>query len=265
MPFTATVCQLPNRPDALERAWNALREHVRSQGSDLVLLPEMPFYRWPMTRQEFSPEAWDAAVAAHAAWLPRLEELAPAVVATTRPITENGNRFNEGFLWFPGEGVRTVHRKVYLPDEMGFWEASWYQPGPPEFSLVEVAGARLGFLICTEQWFFEHARDYGRQGAHLILSPRATLAATTEKWLAGGRSLATVSGAYHLASNLAGPSDVSTPWGGTGWILEPEEGEILGRTSAEQPFLTLAIDLQQAERAKGTYPRYVHPGHRTKP
>jgi hypothetical protein len=49
----------------------------------------------------------------------------------------------------------------------------------------------------------------------------------------------------------------SEKWGGAGWIIEPEEGQVLGLTSADEPFLTLGIDLKVAETAKKTYPRYV--------
>jgi N-carbamoylputrescine amidase len=263
-----TVAEFPNDEGAKEGAWAALVDHVQGHRPDLVLLPEMPFHPWPMAARQFDAAAWDAAVAAHGAWLPRLDALAPAVVAATRPVTDGGARYNEGFLWIPGEGYRPVHRKVYLPEEAGFWEASWYRAAAPDFALTEWNGVRLGFLICTEQWFFAHAQGYGRGGAHLILSPRASLAPSTEKWVAGGRSVATVSGAYHLAANLTGPSDpgsdpgsdLGKTWGGTGWIMEPEEGDCLGRTSPSLPFLTLEIDLAIAERAKGTYPRYVYLG-----
>ena len=44
--------------------------------------------------------------------------------------------------------------------------------------------------------------------------------------------------------------------GGQGWIVGPD-GEILGITSREQPFVTVEIDPQKADRAKKTYPRYV--------
>ncbi|WP_036976655.1 hypothetical protein, partial [Pseudoalteromonas luteoviolacea] len=46
-------------------------------------------------------------------------------------------------------------------------------------------------------------------------------------------------------------------WGGGGWIIEPEEGQVLGVTAGDHPFLTLEIDLRIAETAKKTYPRYV--------
>ena len=46
-------------------------------------------------------------------------------------------------------------------------------------------------------------------------------------------------------------------FGGTGWIIEPEAGDIMGLTSEESPILTIDIDLSAAEKAKQTYPRYV--------
>jgi hypothetical protein len=42
----ATVCELPNETAALEDAWAELCAHVKGQGSDFVLLPEMPFFPW---------------------------------------------------------------------------------------------------------------------------------------------------------------------------------------------------------------------------
>lgn len=45
-------------------------------------------------------------------------------------------------------------------------------------------------------------------------------------------------------------------FGGQGWIVGPDS-EVLGLTSTERLFMTLEIDLDEAERAKLTYPRYV--------
>jgi len=39
-----TVCELRNDPEGLDQDWTALVAHVKSEKSDLVLLPEMPFY-----------------------------------------------------------------------------------------------------------------------------------------------------------------------------------------------------------------------------
>ncbi len=249
----ATVCELPDEPRRFPAAWEALGAHVRSAGSGLVLLPEMCFAPWFAAAQPFDRAAWEGAVAAHEAWLSRLPELAPAAVLGTRPVERGGRRLNEGFLWHPETGYRAVHTKAYLPDEDGVWEASWFDRGDGGFTPVDGAGARIGFAICTELWAMEHMAGYRRAGVHLLAVPRATGKASLDKWLAGTRTAAVVTGAFALSSNRV--SD-ELDFGGRGWILGPD-GELLAETSPDRPAVTAGIDLGRAEAAKGTFPRYA--------
>ena len=200
--------------------------------------------------------AWKQAAEEHEDWLSRLVQLAPAVVLATRPVVRGEAPYNEALVWTPDDKACGAHIKVYLPDEDGFWEATWYRRGPREFVPVQAGPAQVGFLICTEIWFQEHARAYGKQGLHLIACPRATPASTVDKWIAGGRTVAVVSGAYCLSSNRGGHDEHGNTWGGNGWIIDPE-GVVLALTSAELPSVTLDLDLNVSEAAKFTYPRYV--------
>jgi N-carbamoylputrescine amidase len=252
-----TVCELRNELDAFARDWERLVAHVRSEASDLVVLPEMPFHPWTAWTRQFDPAIWQASVDAHDEWIKRLQELAPAIVLGSRPVTKKDKRFNEGFFWEPDHSYRAIHTKYYLPDEEGFWEASWYQRGNREFVPVQSSKAKIGMLICTELWFTEHARTYARAGVHLLICPRATPIASVDKWVAGGRVAAVTSGAFCLSSSFGGSSKHGIEWAGTGWIIEPEEGDVLALTSREHPFVTKEIDLHVAEQAKHTYPRYV--------
>ena len=252
-----TVCELRNHAEGLELDWTGLVAHVKSETSDLVLLPEMPFHPWLARTNQVNPRDWEQAAMAHDRWMPRLSELAPAMVAGSRPVIQNGKRHNEGFIWEPDSGYRSSHVKYYLPNEEGFWEASWYERGKREFTMIWCKGINVGFLICTELWFFEHAREYSKQDIHLLVCPRVTPKHSVEKWIAGGRAAAVVSGAFCLSSNLNGPNTESIAFGGAGWVIEPEEGRVLGVTSQRKPFLTVDIDLEKAEKAKRTYPRYV--------
>jgi predicted amidohydrolase len=252
-----TVCELPNEPAALERAWKQLVDHVQANESEFVLLPEMPFYRWLAHTREADASQWELAVNAHESWINRLVELSPATVASTRPVTLDGKRHNAGYVWEPGRGAETIHTKYYLPDEPGFWEASWYERSNGDFSLANTSRGKVGFLICTEIWFNFRAREYGKQGMQLLACPRATPNPTAPKWVTGGQAAAVVSGAYCLSSNLAGKTPEGGDYAGVGWIIEPNEGKVLGLTSPGQPFLTLDIDLAEADKAKKTYPRYV--------
>jgi N-carbamoylputrescine amidase len=252
-----TVCQLRNDPPDLAHDWGQLVAHVQAEATELVLLPEMPFHPWPAWTRDVDPAIWQTSVEAHEAWLERLPELAPAVVFGTRPVLRGERRHNEGFVWEANSGYRAVHTKYYLPDEGGFWEASWYERGELEFTAVQASKIKAGMMICTEMWFMEHARAYGKASIDLLISPRATPLSSASKWVAGGRTAAVVSGAFCLSSNRGGVDETGLAWGGSGWITEPEEGELLALTSEEDPFATVDIDLNVAKQAKETYPRYV--------
>ncbi len=252
-----TVCQLRDDPQGLAEDWISLINHVQQERSDLVLLPEMPFGRWVMLDKQVKPQRWVEFVQHHDEWIKRLPELSPATVFATRPVIQKGRWLNEAFLWDEENGYRAVHHKTYLPDEPGFWEASWYDRGPIEFIPTNTRFGKVGFLVCTEIWFTEHARSYARQGVRLLLCPRATEKATAAKWVMGGRVAAVMSGAFCLSSNRCGASGAGFEWGGSGWIAEPDQGDLLGVTSDSHPFLTLEINLSKADDAKRGYPRYV--------
>lgn len=250
-----TICETRDTPDQLEDDWDLLIEHVRVEGSDLVVLPEMPFAPWFAVTDRFDAAVWNAAVACHDAWMGRLSELAPAAVLATRPVVRNGRRVNEAFVWEPSGGARPAHLKYLLPSEPGFHETAWYAPGDGRFTPISVAGISLGVLICTEMWSLGHAQQYGKAGAHLIAIPRATSRDSVEKWRTGGRAAAIVAGAYTASSNRVAPQG-GPDLGGGGWIASPD-GEVLAVTSAAQPVVTVDIDPALAERAKSTYPRYA--------
>jgi N-carbamoylputrescine amidase len=75
--------------------------------------------------------------------------------------------------------------------------------------------------------------------------------ASLDKWLAGGRACAVVSGAWSLSSNSAQPEH-----GGLGWAVDPE-GEVVAVTSRERPWVTVELDVAAVDAAKTRYPRYV--------
>jgi N-carbamoylputrescine amidase len=100
------------------------------------------------------------------------------------------------------------------------------------------------------------ARAYGQAGVHLLATPRATEKHTVDKWLAGGRAAAVIAGAFSLSSNHFSRSERPVPLGGQGWVIDPD-GDVLALTTPQEPFATVEIDPNAAERAKQTYPRYV--------
>jgi N-carbamoylputrescine amidase len=250
-----TVCQLRDEPRAFDNDWANLCAHTRRERSELVLLPEMPFARWFAEGRSFTQSVWGEAVSAHAHWEPRIAELGAPFVIATRPADRGARRHNEAFL-VARDGSTGVHDKRYLPDEGGYWEASWYQAGDGVFDPVAVGDATVGVQICTEMWMLDVSRQYGLRGVSIIAVPRATPVSTRERWLVGGRVAAIVSGAYCLSSNRSGTSLAGDQFGGLGWIIDPD-GEVIAITSDVDPFITRELDLERAAAAKLTYPRYV--------
>jgi N-carbamoylputrescine amidase len=249
-----TICEIPYQPALLEAAWNALCSHVRSEGAELVLLPEFAFVEPLWESRPFDLSRWQAAVALSDAWTARLPELGAPWVIGARPVTVDGLHFNEGFAWSRQGGYRPLRRKYYMPDEPGGWEASWFERGDAGFDRFEAGALGFGLSICTELWALDTLASYARMGLNAILTPRATAVASTEKWLALGTVAAARTGAYSLSSNRVDAA--AGTYGGAGWAIGPD-GELLARTSREQPFCTVELDLSAASVARTSYPRNV--------
>ena len=255
-PMRITVCEWPDQRSSLGEVWQRLVDHVRSNGSELVLLPEMPFASWLAGRASFDGDVWMQAVAAHDAWERRFPELGGAVVLGTRPVQFGNQRYNSAFVWDRQLGTRSAHAMSFLSEAAEGAAAGWYHPAPAEFTPIEVGSASVGFLIETELWAMEEARAYGVEGVQLLATPRRTLAQQAERWIAAGRVAAVLAGAFGVSSSRVAPAGAV---GGPGWILSPD-GQTLALTEAEQPFVTESIDLTAADRAKQTYPRTLFRG-----
>ncbi len=251
-----TVCQLPDDPDAFEEAFGVLTDHVRRERTDILLLNEMPASPWLAHAPKFDARLWKSALVAHDEFPKKFGPLGDVVVLGSRPVESGKLRLNQAYLWNKKTGYQPVHDKAYLPDEPGFYEARWFDRGPPQFDPVETKRCAIGFQICTEIMFNEWSRAYGKRGVDLIAVPRASGAAS--RWPIAMQMAAVASGAFVATSNRTRPSlaPPEATFGGKGMIVDPE-GEILATTSDREPFVTVSIDLALAEKAKRTYPRSV--------
>ena len=248
-----TVCELPHEAGLLETAWARLCEHTTRQRSELVLLPEFAFVEPVWEEARFDAVRWSDALAQTQEWLLRLPELDAPQVVGTGPTEIDGRRFNQGYLWSRASGAVDLRRKYFLPEEPGWWETRWFERGDPAFPAFRAGALSFGLSICTELWALENCAAYSTQAVGAILTPRATGAATTERWLSAGVVTAVRSGAYSVSSNRV---DRTGGYGGVSWIVSPS-GELLARTSAEAPFATIDIDLGAPATARAGYPGYV--------
>ena len=252
-----TVCQLSNDRKQFEKEWEKLVSHCRLNRSEIILLPEMPFYSWIANKPSTNQSDKIKAVQAHEKWLQRIEELGDAIVAYSKPVLREENFYNTAFIWTREEGHQKVHTKYFFPEEEGFYEATWFDKAAKSFELIEINGLKFGFLLCTEIWFTQYTRGYGLEGMDFLLCPRATGKSSIDQWIRCGQTSSVIGGAYCLSSNRSGIGENNFNWGGTGWICQPMNGELLGLTSNDSPFLTIEIDLEKSREARNNYPIYV--------
>ncbi len=237
-----TVCQLHDESDLFLRDWEALAAHVSSERSELVVLPQMPFCPSFLDRHRFDFAIWQAALAAHDVGEKRLQQLAPAMVVSSRPMDFGNERYHEAFLWDRIEGVRTLHGESVANQH----ESPWYLAATPDFVPLEVATVLLGVLFCSEFDRTAELERYAHEGVALLVTPRSLLAGESENCRESARSLALASGAYQLSSNRV--SDDGRFDGG-GWIIDPA-GRVLGLTDSQQPFVTIEANAEPGRRVK---------------
>ena len=242
-----TICQLSDNETEFAADWKSLNTHLGQNNTDLLLLPEMPFCNWVASTKIVSEAAKLDSVQKHENWMSAIEELGVKYVVYSKPVINGDQYFNTAFVYQQGVGHQKIHTKAFFPEEPYFWEESWYsrETGTP-FEILDLGDFKIGILLCTEMWFTEYARKYGKQGIDILLCPRATGEGSINHWTRCGQTLAVISGAYCLSSNKSGTGDNNFAWGGTGLIAEPMTGNLLGTTSDVEKFVTREIDLNKS-------------------
>ncbi len=90
-----------------------------------------------------------------------------SIVAGVAERAADGRFHNSCVAVDPAGGVRALYRKTHLFD----FEKEWFDPGDTGFMRVDLAGARVGLMICFDWRFPEAARTLTLMGAQVIAHP----------------------------------------------------------------------------------------------
>jgi NAD+ synthase (glutamine-hydrolysing) len=156
-------------------AGNAERilEHVTRArdelGADLVVFPELALTGYPPEDLVLRPGFMRSTAIT-------LSELASQVhgidVIVGHPRAEGDKRFNS-ISWLRDGEILATYDKWDLPNYAVFDERRYFVPGHRPL-VIEVAGVRVGVVICEDMWTPEAARAALDAGAELIVSPNAS-------------------------------------------------------------------------------------------
>jgi predicted amidohydrolase len=89
-----------------------------------------------------------------------------AIIAGLPERFSDGRIFNSAIA-VDSRGLRALYRKIHLFD----YEKEWFDPGDLGFLVIDLAGARVGLMICFDWRFPEAARTLALSGAQVIAHP----------------------------------------------------------------------------------------------
>ncbi len=228
---------------------------ARSQGADLAVLPELPLNPWsPATETPQEDDAEAPSGPRHQALSDAARAAGIAIIGGAIVRDPKSRRRHNTALVFDRSGVLVAsYRKLYLPEEPGFWETRHYEPGDALPSVVEAFSMRIGLQICSDVNRPEGSRLLGALGAEIIVAPRATEAATFERWKTILMANAITSCAYVLS--VARPhAESGVPLGGPSFAVAPT-GEVLAETT--EPIALVTLHRTVIEEARRRYPGYL--------
>ena len=73
-----------------------------------------------------------------------------------------------------------MYRKMHIPDDPAYYEKFYFTPGDLGYKTFDTKFAKIGVLICWDQWYPEAARLTALQGAEILFYPTAIGWATSQ-------------------------------------------------------------------------------------
>jgi N-carbamoylputrescine amidase len=160
-----------------------------------------------------------------------------------------------------------LYRKMHIPDDPLFLEKFYFTPGDLGFKVFPTPPAKVGTLVCWDQWYPEAARLTALQGAEVIFYPTAIgwhprEKATQEKrqhsaWETSMRAHAIANGVYVAAVNRVGHEVIvgdGLEFWGQSFVADPF-GEVLAKASVdEEEVLVVTCDRVNMEDTRRNWP-----------
>ncbi len=172
---------------------------------------------------------------------PRTELLAAAakrhkvvVVASLFEKRITGTCMNTAVVFDADGSIAGLYRKMHIPHDPLFYEKYYFRQGDLGFKAIATKYAKLGILVCWDQWFPEAARITALHGAEVLIYPTAIGWHPAEKtehgvsqqdaWRTVQRGHAIANGIYVAAINRVGyeeDREGGLEFWGTSFIADP--------------------------------------------
>ena len=194
------------------------------------------------------------------------KELGVVIVASLFEKRAEGLYHNTAAIIDADGSYLGKYRKMHIPDDPQYYEKFYFTPGDLGFRSWDTRFARIGVLVCWDQWYPEAARLTAMSGAQILFYPTAIGWLPAEKaehgaqqqsaWETIQRSHAIANGVYVCAVNRVGhegPADAGIEFWGGSFVADPG-GRILVRGGTGEEVLTTTCDLGKLDVSRTHWP-----------
>ncbi len=157
------------------------------------------------------------------------------------------------------------YRKMHIPDDPSYYEKFYFTPGDLGYKTWNTKYAKIGVLICWDQWYPEAARITSLMGAEILFFPTAigwhhlqddiTNSEQYNAWQTIQRSHAVANGVHVVSVNRVGLEQDGQMkfWGGS-FVSNPF-GNLLYKASHEEEEVTVVeIDTAKTDSYRTHWP-----------
>lgn len=241
-------------------------KRAAKQGADIVSLPELfrsPYFCIHERPQRDYSEPLDGPVLAALTETAKSERIA-IVGGSFHERAASGDLFNTALVINKNGELVGTYRKVHIPHDPAFFEQNYFKGGDLGFKVFDLGFAKIGVLICFDQWFPEAARCLALAGAEIIFYPTAIarLRGSTplegswqDAWETVQRGHAIANNVAVCATNRVGSEAGSDFWGGS--FIANGFGAILARGSETPALVRAEVDLGHSEFVRNGW-RFFH-------
>jgi len=155
------------------------------------------------------------------------------------------------------------YRKMHIPDDPAYYEKFYFTPGDTGYRVFDTKFAKIGVLICWDQWYPEAARITSLMGAEILFYPTAIGWALTQDdetndeqyqaWQTIQRSHSVANGLPVVSVNRVGQEAEMQFWGGS--FVTNAFGKVLYQASHDQEEVHVQeLDLNKTDAYRVHWP-----------
>lgn len=157
------------------------------------------------------------------------------------------------------------YRKMHIPDDPAYYEKFYFTPGDLGYKVFQTKYAKVGVLICWDQWYPEAARITAMMGAEILFYPTAIGWATAqeqatnkeqyEAWQTIQRSHAVANGVHIVSVNRVGMEQEGRMkfWGGS-FVSNPFGNLLFTASHDKEENAVVEIDTTQTDYYRTHWP-----------